>query len=98
MAKAGVICDKKVPTNCGTRPMSARDENRLAATEMRMVQRAMGLSLMIHHRIEEILEEALLYSPGRIRVLSGGHSHRQGNPRLPTGQQSTLHDIFTYKM
>ena len=43
---------------CETWPMSVKDENRMATTEMRMVQWAMVLSLLEHRRKEEILEEA----------------------------------------
>ena len=38
--------------------MSVTDERRMATTEMRMVRRAMGMSLLEHRRNEEILEEA----------------------------------------
>ena len=37
--------------------MSVKDEKRMATTEMRMVQWAMGVSLLEHRRNEEILEE-----------------------------------------
>ena len=43
---------------CETWPMSVKDEKRMATTEMRMVRRAMGVSLLEHRRNEEILEEA----------------------------------------
>ena len=43
---------------CETWPMSVKDEKRMATTEMRMVQWAIGVSLLEHRRNEEILEEA----------------------------------------
>ena len=43
---------------CETWPMSVKDEKRMATAEMRMVQWAMGMSLLKHRRNEEILEEA----------------------------------------
>ena len=38
--------------------MSVKDEKRMATTEMRMVRRAMGVSLLEHRTTGEISEEA----------------------------------------
>ena len=43
---------------CETWPTSVKDEKRMATTEMRMAQWAMGVTLLEHRRNEEILEEA----------------------------------------
>ena len=42
--------------------MSVKDEKRMTTTEMRMVPWAMGVSLLEHHRNEDILEEARVES------------------------------------
>ena len=43
---------------CETWPMSIRDGKRMATTEIKMVRRAMGVSLLEHRGNEEILEQA----------------------------------------
>ena len=61
--------------------MSVTDEKRMATTEMRMVQWAMGVSLLEHRRNEEILEYATVEAIAdmtRRRLDWFGHVKRRG--------------------
>ena len=62
--------------------MSVKDEKRMATTEMRMEQWAMGVSLLEHRRNEETLEEAKVETIATVmrrrRLEWFGHVKRRG--------------------
>ena len=73
---------------CETWPMSVKDEKRMATTEMRMVRWAMGVSLLVHRRNEEILEEAKVEAIATVmrrrRLEWFGHVKRRGETKHPS--------------